>query len=79
MSCKQDMLHSSLNAMVFDKANNEGFVKEVKPISPFVMEKARIQSLSISNFKEQLYSTLYAKQDMSDFTPYLIFPGEIPV
>ena len=61
------------------QSKQQRFPIEFKQISPFVMEKARIQRLSISRFKEQLYPTLQAKQDMSDFAPYLIFPGMKPV
>ena len=28
---------------------------------------------------EELKTEVYKKQDMSDFAPYLIFPGEMPV
>ena len=79
MLCKQDKLQSNSKAMVFGKANNKGFLKEFKPISPIAWKKMRKQRLNISNFIKQLNPTLYAKQDMGDFAPYQIFPGEIPV
>ena len=44
-----DMLHSNSKAMVFGKANNKGFLKEFKPISPFVMEKNK--DIEFKHFK----------------------------